>query len=127
MYTETETSTALASRVAAAQAAEDFLQRTCDIVDAGAQAVMISIGHRSGLFDVMSGLEPATSQQIADRAGLAERYPQSRFTGYDLCGDGIADAGRAAAARDLGNVRFETLDMTDFDERGRYDFITSFQ
>jgi SAM-dependent methyltransferase len=57
---------------------------------------------------------------------MAERYPQSRFTGYDLCADAIADAGCAAAASDLGNVRFETLDMSDFDEPGRYDFITSF-
>lgn len=71
MYTESETGTPPASSAAAAEA---FLQRTCDIIDAGAQAVMISIGHRSGLFDVMAGLEAATSKRIADRAGLAERY-----------------------------------------------------
>ena len=256
MYTETETGTPPASSAAAAEAAEAFLQRTYDIIDTGAQAVMISIGHRSGLFDVMAGLEPATSKRVADRAGLAERYvrewlavmvtagivdyapqgrtyrlpaahaacltrdaelgnaaafaqhvammgalqeqtllcfetgdgtsygdypcfhqvmaedseqtvvgalfdtvlplidgidawlrdgidvldagcgkgfallamaeryPQSCFTGYDLCAEAIADAGRAA--RDLGNVRFETLDMTDFDEPRRYDLITSF-
>ena len=35
---------------------------------------MISIGHRAGLFDVMAKLEPKTSQEIADSAGLAERY-----------------------------------------------------
>ena len=258
MYTETETGTPPASSAAAAEAAEAFLQRTYDIIDTGAQAVMISIGHRSGLFDVMAGLEPATSKRVADRAGLAERYvrewlavmvtagivdyapqgrtyrlpaahaacltrdaelgnaaafaqhvammgalqeqtllcfetgdgtsygdypcfhqvmaedseqtvvgalfdtvlplidgidawlrdgidvldagcgkgfallamaeryPQSCFTGYDLCAEAIADAGRAVAARDLGNVRFETLDMTDFDEPRRYDLITSF-
>jgi len=71
MYTESETGTPPASSGAAAEA---FLRRTCDIIDAGAQAVMISIGHRSGLFDVMAGLEPATSKRIPDHAGLAERY-----------------------------------------------------
>jgi 2-polyprenyl-3-methyl-5-hydroxy-6-metoxy-1,4-benzoquinol methylase len=35
---------------------------------------MASIGHRTGLFDVMSELAPATSHEIATRAGLNERY-----------------------------------------------------
>jgi SAM-dependent methyltransferase len=35
---------------------------------------MISIGHRTGLFDVMRGLAPQTSAEIAARAGLSERY-----------------------------------------------------
>ena len=54
--------------------ADAFLERTCDIINAGAQSVMISIGHRSGLFDVMAKLEPKTSQEIADAAESAERY-----------------------------------------------------
>lgn len=36
--------------------------------------LMASIGHRCGLFDVMSGLPPATSLEIAATAGLNERY-----------------------------------------------------
>jgi SAM-dependent methyltransferase len=36
--------------------------------------LMASIGHRVGLFDVMRGLEPSTSAEIAARAGLDERY-----------------------------------------------------
>ncbi|UXI03666.1 class I SAM-dependent methyltransferase [Photobacterium sp. TY1-4] len=41
----------------------------------GALCLMVSIGHRTGLFDVMSELsQPATSQEIATRAGLNERY-----------------------------------------------------
>ncbi len=56
------------------EAADAFLERTCDIINAGAQSVMISIGHRSGLFDVMAKLEPKTSQEIADSAELNERY-----------------------------------------------------
>ncbi|PWE33385.1 transcriptional regulator [Maritimibacter sp. 55A14] len=57
---------------------------------------------------------------------MAKRYPSSRFTGYDLCGDAI-DWARAAARRlGLGNVTFETRDLTGFTEPGRFDFITSF-
>ena len=40
----------------------------------GALCLMMSIGHRTGLFDVMSALPPATSPEIAARAGLNERY-----------------------------------------------------
>ncbi|UTV30481.1 class I SAM-dependent methyltransferase [Photobacterium atrarenae] len=41
----------------------------------GALCLMVSIGHRTGLFDVMSELsQPATSLEIATRAGLNERY-----------------------------------------------------
>jgi 2-polyprenyl-3-methyl-5-hydroxy-6-metoxy-1,4-benzoquinol methylase len=39
-----------------------------------ALSLMISLGHRSGLFDVMSKLPPSTSQEIATQAGLNERY-----------------------------------------------------
>jgi hypothetical protein len=35
---------------------------------------MASIGHRTGLFDVLRELPPATSEEIATRAGLNERY-----------------------------------------------------
>jgi 2-polyprenyl-3-methyl-5-hydroxy-6-metoxy-1,4-benzoquinol methylase len=55
-------------------AAEAFASRIGDILDAGAVAVMMSIGHRTGLFDVMGKLPPATSAEIARRAELAERY-----------------------------------------------------
>ncbi len=40
----------------------------------GALCLMISVGHRTGLFDVMSGMDAATSEQIAAEAGLNERY-----------------------------------------------------
>ncbi|WP_137391983.1 class I SAM-dependent methyltransferase [Rhodoligotrophos defluvii] len=56
------------------QAAEAFAGRMGDILNAGAVAVMVSIGHRLGLFDAMAALPPSTSTAIAQRAGLAERY-----------------------------------------------------
>jgi SAM-dependent methyltransferase len=37
-------------------------------------ALMTSIGHRTGLFDTMATLPPATSAEIAEAAGLHERY-----------------------------------------------------
>jgi 2-polyprenyl-3-methyl-5-hydroxy-6-metoxy-1,4-benzoquinol methylase len=35
---------------------------------------MLSVGHRTGLFDVLHTLPPATSAEIASHAGLNERY-----------------------------------------------------
>jgi 2-polyprenyl-3-methyl-5-hydroxy-6-metoxy-1,4-benzoquinol methylase len=240
------------------QTTEVFSERIAEILDAGAIAVMLSIGHRTGLFDLMAGLPPSTSERIAEEAGLAERYvrewlavmttgrivhydparrtyhlpaehaacltragalgnyavyaqyvtlmgqvqeqilgcfetgdgltyghypdfhqvmcedsaqtvvaplfetllplvpgltqrlelgidvldagcargraliamaeryPRSRFIGYDLCADAIADATRAAQTAGLTNVEFAVRDLGQFDERARYDLITSF-
>lgn len=55
-------------------AAEAFTGRVAGILDAGAVSVMMSIGHRTRLFDTMAGMPPATSAAIAARAGCAERY-----------------------------------------------------
>jgi 2-polyprenyl-3-methyl-5-hydroxy-6-metoxy-1,4-benzoquinol methylase len=41
---------------------------------AGATSLMISVGHRTGLFDTIAGLPPSTSAQVAAAAGLHERY-----------------------------------------------------
>lgn len=54
--------------------AEAFAGRMLEIINQGCLAIMISIGHRSKLFDVMSSMQPATSQDIAGAAGLNERY-----------------------------------------------------
>ncbi|MEQ9619194.1 MAG: methyltransferase domain-containing protein [Deltaproteobacteria bacterium] len=53
---------------------EQFAEKMLTILNHGALNVMTSIGHRTGLFDVMSELPPSTSEEIADRAGLDERY-----------------------------------------------------
>jgi 2-polyprenyl-3-methyl-5-hydroxy-6-metoxy-1,4-benzoquinol methylase len=238
--------------------AEAFAERVGGILDAGAIATMMSIGHRTGLFDTMAALPPSTSTAIAAEAGLAERYvrewlasmttggvvaydpdsrtyrlppdhaacltrgaplgnlavyaqhvaligqvqdqvveafrtgeglryddyphfhevmaedsgqtvtdqlfetilpladglierlgagidvldagcargsallamagrfPRSRFTGYDLCPDAIDFANAAAHGQGLTNVRFETRDLTGYDERERFDLVTTF-
>lgn len=54
--------------------AEAFAGRMLNILNHGALTLMISIGHRTELFDTMAELPPSTSQQIADAAGLNERY-----------------------------------------------------
>ena len=51
-----------------------FGGRVLEMINHGSIALMTSIGHRTGLFDVMSGLPPSTSAEIAAAAGLNERY-----------------------------------------------------
>jgi 2-polyprenyl-3-methyl-5-hydroxy-6-metoxy-1,4-benzoquinol methylase len=53
---------------------EQFAEKMMTILNYGALNLMASIGYRTGLFDVMSELNPATSAQIAEKAGLNERY-----------------------------------------------------
>lgn len=54
--------------------AQSFAERLLTIFNDGALCLMISIGHRTGLLDAMRGAAPATSVEIAARAGLNERY-----------------------------------------------------
>jgi SAM-dependent methyltransferase len=51
-----------------------FAKRMTHVMNEGALALMISIGHRTGLFDTMAALPAATSPDIAASAGLDERY-----------------------------------------------------
>lgn len=51
-----------------------FPERLLEVLNHGALCLMISIGHRTGLFDAMRELDPATSEEIAEKAGLNERY-----------------------------------------------------
>lgn len=48
--------------------------RVVGILNDGAICVLASIGHELGLFETLSTLPPATSEQVADAAGLDERY-----------------------------------------------------
>jgi ubiquinone/menaquinone biosynthesis C-methylase UbiE len=54
--------------------AKAFAGRMLETMNGATLAVMASIGHQTGLFDTMARLAPSTSQQIADAAGLNERY-----------------------------------------------------
>ena len=70
---------------------EAFADRLVEILNHGAIALMTSIGHRTGLFDTLAKLPPASSEEIAAGAGLNERYVRewlgamvtAGFVGYD--------------------------------------------
>lgn len=57
-----------------AEVSEEFAERMIGVLNAGMLALMTSVGHRTGLFDTMASLPPATSAGIAEAAGLDERY-----------------------------------------------------
>jgi ubiquinone/menaquinone biosynthesis C-methylase UbiE len=54
--------------------AEAFAGRLLNTLNNGALCLMISVGHRSGLFDKMRDLPPSTSAEIARNTKLNERY-----------------------------------------------------
>jgi hypothetical protein len=54
--------------------AEAFAGRLLTALNDGALCLMVSVGHRTGLFDTMSQSPPLTSEELAARAGLNERY-----------------------------------------------------
>jgi 2-polyprenyl-3-methyl-5-hydroxy-6-metoxy-1,4-benzoquinol methylase len=56
------------------QKRQQFAEKLIGVLNSAGEAMMISIGHRTGLFDVMANLPPSTSGEIADRARLHERY-----------------------------------------------------
>ena len=54
--------------------AEAFAGQMIGTVNAAIAALMISVGHRTGLFDTMAEMPPSTAAEVAKRAGLNERY-----------------------------------------------------
>src|SRR5262245_8045008 len=54
--------------------AQAFAEQMLDTLNKAAAALMVSVGHRTELFDTMADLPPATSERIAKAAGLNERY-----------------------------------------------------
>jgi len=54
--------------------ANGFAERLLTTLNDGALCLMISVGHRTGLLDAMRDTAPATSAEIAAKAGLNERY-----------------------------------------------------
>ncbi len=53
---------------------EQFSEKTLRIINDAALTLMMSVGHRTGLFDTMAGLPASTLGTIAQTAGLNERY-----------------------------------------------------
>ena len=65
--------------------AEEFAERMVGAIDSASLAILLSIGHQTKLFDTMAELPPATSVQIADAAGLNERYVREWLGGVVTC------------------------------------------
>lgn len=64
-----------------------FAERVTAALDGASLALLLSLGHQSGLFDALATLpEPATSTQIASRTGLNERYVREWLGGTTVAG-----------------------------------------
>lgn len=65
---------------------EEVAGRIVQILNDGAITLLTSIGVDLGLFDTLADLPPATSEQIADAAGLDERYVREWLGGVVTAG-----------------------------------------
>ncbi|MDM4142630.1 MULTISPECIES: class I SAM-dependent methyltransferase [Mycobacterium] len=65
----------------ALESTEEFTERITAAIDGASLTLLLSIGHQTGLLDTMAGLAPATSTQIAEAAGLNERYVREWLAG----------------------------------------------
>lgn len=75
-----------------------FAERTLQIINDGALALMIGVGHRTGLYDIMSCMPASSAGQIAAAGGLSERYVRewlaAMVTGGIVSYDGATDSYR---------------------------------
>jgi SAM-dependent methyltransferase len=89
---------------------ELFAERIVAAIDSASLAILLSIGHQSRLFDTLAGLPPATSLQIADAAGLNERYVREWLGG--VVAGRIVDYDDAAKTYSLPAHRAAVLTRT---------------
>jgi SAM-dependent methyltransferase len=64
--------------------AEQFAEQVLETLNRGAISLLLSIGHRTGLFDTMATMPPATSAELAEAAGLQERYVREWLHGMTV-------------------------------------------
>ena len=65
---------------------EAFASRMFDVLNGASLVFLTSVGHKTGLFDAMSQLPAATSEQIAEAAALDERYVREWLGGMVVGG-----------------------------------------
>lgn len=99
-----------------AETTQEFTERMVEVIDSAGLAILLSVGHQTGLLDVMADMPPSTSAQIAEAAGLNERYVREWLAGmttghvveYDpVAATYLLPASRAAAltrAAGLNNI-----------------------
>jgi len=75
---------------------EAFGDRMVGMLNAGCAALMTSIGHQTGLFDILAGGGAGTSAEVAQRAGLNERYVREWLGGLTVAGVVEYDAATTA-------------------------------
>lgn len=66
--------------------ATEFGKRMVAIMDNAATALLLSIGHQTGLFDTLARIPGSTSTQLAEAAGLNERYVREWLGGVASSG-----------------------------------------
>lgn len=84
-----------------------FAEKHVSIMNTGVFALLISLGHNSGLFDTMAKLPPCTSRYIAHTAGLDETTVREwlavmvagRLVGYDPTSDTYSLQSRSLSKR----------------------------
>jgi SAM-dependent methyltransferase len=78
---EAETTPRSSAQASAAAAAEAFSGAMVTALNQSMLGLLISVGHKTGLFDTMSDLPPSSSGAIARAAGLNERYVREWLAG----------------------------------------------
>jgi 2-polyprenyl-3-methyl-5-hydroxy-6-metoxy-1,4-benzoquinol methylase len=96
-----------------------FAGRMLEVLNDACLGLMAGLGHENGLFDVMAGLQPSTSEEIARAAGLNERYVREwlgamvtggvvdyepEHTAYALPAEHAASLTRAAGPGNLARI-----------------------
>jgi SAM-dependent methyltransferase len=64
--------------------AEAFAGRMIEALNLGSLCLLTSLGHRTGLFDALAGRGPSTSAELAEEAGLDERYVREWLAGLTM-------------------------------------------
>jgi SAM-dependent methyltransferase len=77
----------------------EFAGRMTRMLNEAALALMVSVGHRTGLFDAMAAMPAATSAEIAAGAALDERYVREWLAAMTT--GGVVDHDSAAASFSL--------------------------
>ena len=91
-----------------------------DVMNKAALALMLSVGHRTKLFDTIAKLAPSTSQEIATAANLNERYVREWLGG--LVTSKIIDYQPKSQKYSLSKEKAEFLTRD-----GSYNFASSMQ
>ena len=80
-----------------------FADQMLEMLNQGALALMVSIGHRTGLFDAMAELPPAPIGQISAHTGLHRRYVEEWLAAMVAGGivDYSAEKGEYQLTREL--------------------------